>query len=104
MQLAVARLAALLEPGVADGEDLVEDQHVAHRPEGDRVGQPRGHAARVVTQLEVGEAFELGELQDLGGRLTQLAQRHAHDRAEQLDVVDRIEVGIPSDARARGSA
>ena len=64
VQLPVARLAALLESRITDGEDLVEDQDFAHRPERDRVGQPRRHAARVMTQFEVGKSLEPGELED----------------------------------------
>ena len=98
VQLPVAGLAALFELRVTDGEDLVEDEDVAHRPERHRVGKPRRHAARVVAQFEMGKPFEPGKLEDRGGRLPQLAKGQAHDRAEQFDVVDRVEVGIPSDA------
>ena len=95
----VSCLAPLLELGVADGEDLIEDQHLAHRPECDRVGQARGHAARIVAELQVGKLLQSGEGENLVRRTAKLPQRQAHDRPQQLDVVDGIELGIPSDAK-----
>ena len=68
VQLPVAGLAALFEFRVTDGENLVEDEDVAHRPERHRVGKPRRHAARVVAQFEVGKSLEPGKLEDLRGR------------------------------------
>ena len=45
-QLPIAFLAALLESGIADRQDLVEDQDLADRLERDGIGQPGRHAAR----------------------------------------------------------
>ena len=58
-------LAARPESRVADREDLVEHQHLAHGLERHRVAEPRRHAARIVLQLQVREALELGERQNL---------------------------------------
>ena len=72
-------------------------RHVLNRVKRDRIREPGAHAARVVTQLQPGESLELGKGQDLVTGRAQLAQRKAHDRPQQLDVVDRVQVRVPAD-------
>jgi hypothetical protein len=47
--------ALLLEGGVADGEDLVDEQDVGVDLDHHREGEPDEHARRVVLELEVDE-------------------------------------------------
>ena len=56
--------APLLEVGVADGEDLVEQQDVRIEVRRDRKAQPHVHARRVVLDRHVDEVLEPGVLDD----------------------------------------
>ena len=57
-------VALLLERGVADGEHLVDQQHVGLDLDRGREREPDVHARGVVLELEVLELLELGELED----------------------------------------
>ena len=78
--------ALLLERRVADGEHLVEEQHVGVDLDRDRVGEPHLHPRRVVLQLLVDEALELGERDDL---VEARARASRSVEAEQDRVDDR---------------
>ena len=56
--------ALLLEPAIADGEDLVEEQDVRVDVRHHRKAEPGAHAGGVVAQLQVLEVAQLGELDD----------------------------------------
>ena len=66
--------ALLLERGVADGEHLVDQQHVGVDLDRHREREPHEHPRRVVLELEVGELLELGELDDRVEALARLAR------------------------------
>ena len=57
--------ALLLEGGVADGEHLVDQQHVGVDLDSDGEGKSDVHARRIVLQLELLELLELRELDDV---------------------------------------
>ena len=56
--------APLLEVGVADREDLVEQQDVGIEVGGNREPQPHVHARRVVLERHVDEVLEARVLDD----------------------------------------
>src|SRR5262245_8567433 len=99
MQITVTRLAAFFESRVTDGEDFVEDQDVPNRAKRHGVRQSRRHPARVMTKLQVRKLLELGKFEDLRRGRSQLFQGHPHDGPEELDIVDRIQIRVPSDAK-----
>ena len=57
-------VALLLERGVPDGEDLVDQQDVGLDVDHHGERKPHLHPRRVVLELEVLEVLELGELDD----------------------------------------
>ncbi len=65
VQLPVALLTPGAKSGIADRKNLVENQHLAHGMKRDRVGETGGHPARIVLQLQMSEALELGERKNL---------------------------------------
>ncbi len=66
------REALLLERLVADGEHLVEEEDVERDLDRDRVREPHQHPRRVVLELLVDEALELGEGDDVVELLIEL--------------------------------
>ena len=90
--------ALALEGGVADGEHLVDQQHVGVDLDGDREAEPHAHARRVVLELQVDELLELRELDDLVEAPARLPPREPeHDRVDD-DVVARGQVGVEAHA------
>ena len=67
-------VALALEGAVAHGQHLVDQQQVGVHVHHDREGQPHLHARRVVLELELGEALELGVLDDRVVALARLAR------------------------------
>ena len=55
-------VALLLEGGVADGEDLVDQQDLGVDVDHHREGEPHEHARGVVLDLHLDEVAELGEV------------------------------------------
>ena len=90
--------ALALELLVADGEHLVEEEHVGADVRGDREPEPHEHARRVRPHRQVDELLELGERHDLVHHLPDPRARQAVDRAVQIDVLAAGEVGM--EARA----
>ena len=69
-----------LELGVADGEDLVDDQDLGLEVRGDREREPHVHAAGVALDRRVEELLDAGEVDDcvescgdLGGVMPRMA-------------------------------
>ena len=92
------RAAAVLELGdlpealplellVADGEHLVEQQHVGLDVRRDREAEAHEHARRVRAHRQVDELLELGEGHDLVHHLADARAGQAVDRAVQVDVL-----------------
>ena len=54
-----------LERGVADGENLVDDEDLRLQVRGDGEAEPHVHAARVALHRRVEELLDLGEVDDL---------------------------------------
>ena len=90
--------ALLLEGGVADGQHLVDQQHLGVDLGRDREAESHRHARGVVLELEVDELLQLGEGDDLVEALARLGAREAHHHRVDDDVVARGEVGVEADA------
>jgi hypothetical protein len=77
--------------------NLVEHEDLPHRCERHRIREPRRHPARVVLQLEIRESFQLGKarISSIDPRMS--ASDMPITEPMRQDVVDRVEVGIPSD-------
>ena len=87
-----ARLALALEGLVADGEHLVDEQHVGVEVRGDREAQAQEHARRVRRHRRVDEVAELGERDDRVQALLDLLLDEAVQRAVEEDVLAPGEV------------
>ena len=79
--------ALALELLVADGEDLVEQQHVGVDVRGDREAEPHVHPRRVGAHRQVDVVADARELHDLVHPLADLGARQAVQRAVQEDVL-----------------
>ena len=90
--------APLLESGVADGEHLVDEQHVGLEEGGDAEAEPHLHAARVELDLAVDGVLELGELDDLVEAGSHHPARQPEQRAVQVDVLTSGELGVDAGA------
>ena len=90
--------ALALELLVADGEHLVEQQHVGLDVRGDGEAEPHVHPRRVGAHGQVDELLELRERDDLVHRLAHARAREAVDRAVQVDVLAPGEVGVEAGA------
>ena len=90
--------ALALELLVADGEHLVEQQHVGLDVRGDREAEPHEHAGRVGAHREVDELLELGERDDLVHHLADACARQAVDRPVEVDVLASAEIGVEAGA------
>ena len=108
------RLAAALELGelvqalvrealVADGENLVDQQHVGIDVDRDRESEPHVHARRVGLDRRVDELLHLGELDDLVEASRHLALRETEHDAVDEDVLAagnlRVKPGAQLDQR-----
>ncbi len=79
--------ALLLEPGVADGEDLVDQQDLGLEMGGHCERQTHVHPARVVLHRRIEELLDLGEGDNLVELLLDLGPLHPEDDAVQEDVL-----------------
>ena len=64
--------ALALELGVADGEDLVDEEQVGVDVDRDREAEPHVHARGVVLHRRVDEVLDAGEVDDLVEPLVEL--------------------------------
>jgi len=78
--------AFFLEGGVADGEDFVDEEDFGFEMRGDGEGQPHAHAAAVMLEGRVDEAFDFGEGDDFVELAPNLGLAHAQDRAAEENV------------------
>ena len=90
--------ALALERLVADGEHLVEQQHVGLDVRGDREAETHVHPRRVRPHGQVDEVLEPGERDDLVQLLADRRAAEAVDRAVEVDVLAPRHVGV--EARA----
>ena len=90
--------ALALELLVADGEHLVEQEHVRLDVRGDGEAEPHEHPRRVRPHRQVDELLELRERDDLVHQLAHACAREAVDRAVQVDVLAAGEVGVEAGA------
>ena len=90
--------AALLELVVADGEHLVDDQHLRVEVRRDGECEPHVHPARVPLDRRVDELPDPAELDDVVELRVDLAPLHAEDRAVQVRVLAARQLGM--EARA----
>ena len=79
--------ALLLEPDVADGQHLVDDQDLGLEVGGHREGQPHVHPAGIVLDRGIEEPLDLGEGDDLVELAVDLRLLHPQDRPVQVDVL-----------------
>ena len=96
--------ALALELLVADGEDLVQQQHVDLEMRGDRETEPHVHPRRVRAHRDVDEALQLREGDDLVHVPPDVLALEAEDGAVQVDVLAarelRVEAGAELEQRA----
>ena len=94
LELVDAVEALALERLVADGQHLVDEQHVGVDVHRDRETEAHVHPRRVVLDLLVDEPFELGELDDVvEARLDVLALETEHRRVH-VHVLAAGELGM----------
>ena len=90
--------ALALELLVADGEHLVEQQHVDVEVRGDREAEPHVHARRVRPHGHVDEPLELREGDDLVHVPPDRLALQAEDGAVEVDVLAARELGVEAGA------
>ncbi len=90
--------AALLELGVADREDLVDQQHVGVDVRHHREAEPDLHSRGVVLDLEVDVVLQARELDDLVESAPRLGRAQSHHHAVQDDVVAGGQLRVEADA------
>ena len=86
--------AALLEAGVAHGQDLVDEKDVGLQERGHGEAEPHLHAARVELELPVDGVVELRERDDLIEALADLATAQSQQGPVELDVLAAGQVGM----------
>jgi hypothetical protein len=96
--------ALSLEGLVADGEHLVEQQHVRVEMRRDREAEPHVHPRRVRAHRPVDRLLELGESDDLVEALADLRALQPVDRTVQEDVLAAREVGVEACAELQQRA
>jgi hypothetical protein len=90
--------APLLKLGVADGEHLVDDEHLGLEMGRHREGEPHLHPARVPLDRRIQELADLGERHDLVELPVDLGLAHAENRAVHVDVFAAGELGVKAGA------
>ena len=90
--------ALALERGVADGEDLVEQEHVGIEVRRDGEPEAHEHPRRVGAHGDVDEVLELRERDDLVEALADVRALQPEDRAVEEDVLASGEVGMEAGA------
>ncbi len=90
--------ALLLERLVADGEHLVQQQHVGLDVHRDREAEPHVHPRRVRPHRHVGERLQLGEGDDLLQVPVDVLALEPVDGRVQVDVLDPGELGVEAGA------
>ena len=90
--------ALALELLVADGEHLVQQQHVDVEVRSDREAERRVHARRVRPHRHVDEPLELREGDDLVHVPPDRLALQAEDRAVEIDVLAARELGVEAGA------
>ena len=95
--LAHLRKALLLEPGVSNGQHLVDDQDLRFKMGCDGERQPHKHADRVVLNRSGGELLHLGEGHNLVEFASDLRPAHAENGTVEENVLNagqlRVETG-----------
>ena len=94
LDLAHLAEAAPLELDVADGEDLVDQEHVGLQVGGDGEAEPQVHARRVALHRRVHEPLEPGEGDDLVEPLADLASGHPEDRPVEVGVLEAGQLAV----------
>ena len=98
--------ALALELGVADGDDLVDDEDLGVDVDGDGEAEAHEHAARVDLHRRVDELLDAGEGHDVVVDLVDLLAAHPEDGGVHVDVLAAGEVGVEPGAELeqRGDA
>ncbi len=87
-----------MEGGVADGEDFVDEQNFRFEMGGDGEGEAHLHAAAVVLEGSVEEAFHFGEGHDLVELAADFCGAHAEDGAAHEHIFAAGELGVETGA------
>ena len=90
--------AFLLEGGIADGEDFVEEKNVAVGANGDGKSEANLHAGGVVFEFLVLKIFEFGEIPDVVIHGFHFVVTEAEQSAIHVDVFATGELGVETDA------
>src|SRR5207248_1670680 len=90
--------ALLLERGIADGENLVDDEDLGIEMGGDSEGQADVHTAGVALGGRVEEAPDLGEGDDVVKLAIDLLTAHAKDGAVEVDVLAAAQLLVEAGA------
>src|SRR5438132_1521671 len=90
--------ALLLEGGVPNGENFVDQENLRLEVRRDGEGQAGVHAARVMLDRRLQEFFDLGEGDDLIEPAIDLTPLHAEDRAIEIDVLPAGQLGVEAGA------
>ena len=91
-------VAFLLEGGVADGEDFIEEQDVTAGANGDREGQANLHAGRIIFELLVLKIFELGKFPNIVIHGVYFFIAKTEESAVHIDIFATGKFGIKPDA------
>ena len=78
--------ALFLKFGIADGQDLIDNQNFRLKVRGDRERKPHVHSRRIMLDRRVEKLFDFGKVNDLIELPADLPLRHAEDRAVEEDV------------------
>ena len=83
-----------LETGVADRQDLVDDEDLGVEVRGHREREAHPHAARVPLDRRLEELVHLGEVHDLLEPAVDRGARHPEDRAVHVHVLEPGQLGV----------
>ena len=88
----------LLELGVADGEDFVDDEDFGLEVGGDGKAEADHHAARIALDRRVEISFAAAEVHDFVELALDFRRRHPHDRPVHEDVLPAGHFGMEAGA------
>src|SRR5487761_2020143 len=98
VDLAQLLVTAPLVLGIADGEDLVEDQDLRFEMRGDGEPETDTHARTVAFDGRIEEPFDARERDDLVELAADLPAAHPQDRAVQINVLASGQFGMKAGA------
>ena len=88
----------LLEGGVTNGENFIEDKDIPFRADSNGKGEADLHAGRVIFEFLVHELFEFGKFDDVVIHGVDFGVAEAEHGAVQINVLAAGEFGVEADA------